>query len=562
MVVPRVTHPGPVEASTTMTLVPNGAGYYTDCTLHYSPTNWQACETQDGHSSYVSSIRANNQWDHDLYELTDPDPGIEGTIHSVTVHIYAWTSYYPDGYQSAVTTLRTHDSNRTGTMYVLTVNEWEDYSRTWTTNPVTGSAWTWDEIAALQAGVGLRSADSFGGPYPSLCSAVWAVVSYTQSNPSVTTEEASSIGETYATLNGSLDVLGTASTVDVSFEWGEESGTYTHETTPETLSATGTFDADLTSLTAGTDYFFRAKAVGDGTRYGDEVCLTTSGADYNVPSATETGTVTFTSDLGTITQLEALAEEDLPAECDPFGLDFPHGLFQFEIVGVEPGATVDVTIVCPSVIPEGTVYRECINGEWVDIPIVSGIGTDTITIQLTDGGLGDADETEDGNILDPSGPADAEPMVTVDLDLKTGWNMVSVPVVTGDMSTGEIFPGVDAVYTWDPGAKSYSVPSEIEPALGYWVAVSSDQILSIEGIPMTDWTDAISTGWNMIGSVHGGSVSFSDPDDDPDGSCEGFVYSWDPTTKSYVYGTTVETGKGYWAACTSSCDLTVGPPGP
>jgi len=150
--------------------------------------------------------------------------------------------------------------------------------------------------------------------------------------------------------------------------------------------------------------------------------------------------------------------------------------------------------------------------------------------------------------------------VEVDLSLKAGWNMVSVPVVADNMSAGAVFPGVDAVYRWDPGSKSYTVPATIEPEVGYWVAVSSDRTISVTGEPLTEWTSGISTGWNMIGSVHGGSVSFSTPDDDPDGSVEGFVYWWDPTTKSYVYGTTVETGKGYWAACTAPCDLTVGPP--
>ena len=156
------------------------------------------------------------------------------------------------------------------------------------------------------------------------------------------------------------------------------------------------------------------------------------------------------------------------------------------------------------------------------------------------------------------------PRTTVDIDisLKVGWNMVSVPVEADDMSTAAVFPDVDAVYTWNPIGKSYTVPTTIESEKGYWVAVDSDRTISVTGAPVTDWTDGVSTGWNMIGSVHGGSVNFSAPDDDPDGSVEGFVYWWHPTTKSYVYGTSVETGKGYWAASTSGCDLTLGPPPP
>ena len=38
--------------------------------------------------------------------------------------------------------------------------------------------------------------------------------------PSVTTDDASDIGTTSATLNGNLTSLGTAASVQVSFEWG------------------------------------------------------------------------------------------------------------------------------------------------------------------------------------------------------------------------------------------------------------------------------------------------------------------------------------------------------
>jgi len=95
--------------------------------------------------------------------------------------------------------------------------------------------------------------------------------------PTVTTNDASNIGVNSARLNGNLDDLGTAASVDVSFEWGETSGgPYPNETTPQAMSTTGVFSFDLSSLTANTTYYFRAKAVGDGTSYGTEKSFTTS----------------------------------------------------------------------------------------------------------------------------------------------------------------------------------------------------------------------------------------------------------------------------------------------
>jgi hypothetical protein len=72
---------------------------------------------------------------------------------------------------------------------------------------------------------------------------------------------------------------------------------------------------------------------------------------------------------------------------------------------------------------------------------------------------------------------------------------------------------------------------------------------------------ALKAGWNMIGSVSG-TVNFTQPDDYPDGSVMAFTYWWDPASKSYVYGTTIEYGKGYWVAAIRDCTLTLTPTSP
>jgi len=87
----------------------------------------------------------------------------------------------------------------------------------------------------------------------------------------ITTNDASNMTINSARLNGNLDDLGTVSSVDVSFEWGQTSGgPYPNETTPQAMNTAGAFSFDLSSLAAGTTYYFRAKAVGDSTSYGDE----------------------------------------------------------------------------------------------------------------------------------------------------------------------------------------------------------------------------------------------------------------------------------------------------
>jgi hypothetical protein len=76
----------------------------------------------------------------------------------------------------------------------------------------------------------------------------------------VSTGSATGISETAATLNGTLDDLGEADSADVWFEWGPLGSGTPNQTEAETLSASGSFSADLSGLDAGTTYEFEAYA--------------------------------------------------------------------------------------------------------------------------------------------------------------------------------------------------------------------------------------------------------------------------------------------------------------
>lgn len=98
---------------------------------------------------------------------------------------------------------------------------------------------------------------------------------------SVSTAEATNVGESSATLNGSLDDLGGAGDADVYFEWGP-SGDLSNATTPQTLSSTGAFDADITGLESDTEYEYRAVAEasdGDADTGSSVTFATTATAD-------------------------------------------------------------------------------------------------------------------------------------------------------------------------------------------------------------------------------------------------------------------------------------------
>jgi hypothetical protein len=61
----------------------------------------------------------------------------------------------------------------------------------------------------------------------------------------------------------------------------------------------------------------------------------------------------------------------------------------------------------------------------------------------------------------------------------------------------------------------------------------------------------------MIGSVMG-SVDFTNPQDNPDGTVLSPAFGWDEASGLYVPANTLYEKQGYWAAVLGACDLTVG----
>jgi len=126
----------------------------------------------------------------------------------------------------------------------------------------------------------------------------------------------------------------------------------------------------------------------------------------SVATATGTGTASFSTLNGYITDLTASTELELPCPPRP-DLDFPFGLFSFTVNGITPGSTVTIVIILPSNAPTNIQYWKCINGNWVDCTSLLGSnnGDSILTITITDGGLGDRDGAANGIIVDPGGPA-------------------------------------------------------------------------------------------------------------------------------------------------------------
>ena len=122
--------------------------------------------------------------------------------------------------------------------------------------------------------------------------------------PSVTTDSATGIAATSATLNGDLNLLGSAKTVNVSYEWGAtQGGPYTNTTALQAKTATGAFNAGLSGLTSFTVYYYRARADGGmySNSHGEEMSFITT---LTPPSVT-------TGDAASITSNSAILNGEL-----------------------------------------------------------------------------------------------------------------------------------------------------------------------------------------------------------------------------------------------------------
>lgn len=338
-----------------------------------------------------------------------------GTIHGIQVHDVYGSSLPSHGILFALT--------ETGTTGAYAGKEY------YIQNSVTGSGsdcWMDGNLYTLTP----------GGPQPT--------------PPAVTTNQASNVFGSSAIVHGYLDSMGSASSIDVSFEWATEedydamNGNYTNETSPLwPMTSTVAFSFSLTGLSPDTTYHFRAKAAGDGTAFGSDTSFTTAEAGIDgdgVPSNIEDaapnsgdgnydGTLdSLQADVASIpnaangeyatidspgstslANVAAVNVNSLPTDGKP-NLVFPYGLFAFDITGIDAGITVRVTLTFENPVPAGSQYwkygptPDNHTPHWYQIAMNSNDGDNIIEIPLVDGGLGDDDLTANTVIIDQGGP--------------------------------------------------------------------------------------------------------------------------------------------------------------
>jgi serine protease len=124
--------------------------------------------------------------------------------------------------------------------------------------------------------------------------------------PTITTEGSSQVTGNSARLLGTLNSLGSATSVAVSFLYGTTTACTDGSSFTKTLTTTAYFGIVISGLAPGTTYYFKAMAVGSSTIYGSVLSFTTTGGDTPPTITTESYsqlTSTSVRMLGTLNSL-------------------------------------------------------------------------------------------------------------------------------------------------------------------------------------------------------------------------------------------------------------------
>jgi len=169
-----------------------------------------------------------------------------------------------------------------------------------------------------------------------------------------------------------------------------------------------------------------------------------------------------------------------------------------------PGAEVTSTVptgTCENCHPTGF---DTFGGTSMATPAVSAVAAlhlqkdqslspDELLLRLLDS---NTNITDPGNGLSfPRVDAFLGLSVEFGMNLSSGWNLISVPVVAKDMSADYVLSGINHSHIFSYGSGWFE-PTEIEN--GRWIKMNDSSTLAVNGIlPLTPI--ALNPGWNLVG---------------------------------------------------------------
>jgi hypothetical protein len=163
------------------------------------------------------------------------------------------------------------------------------------------------------------------------------------------------------------------------------------------------------------------------------------------------------------TSMENASNQPVSGNAVPSGATVLTGALTYEVDGLTPGGSIDVTLVLPDGSDPTNVYK-LRNGNYVDVASIATISGDTITLHLTDGGPQDADGLANGVIVDPVIPARRTvPSAPTIGPVTAGDGSASVTFVPPDKNGGSPILDYTATCTSSDGGASSSATAAGSP---------------------------------------------------------------------------------------------------
>ncbi len=139
-----------------------------------------------------------------------------------------------------------------------------------------------------------------------------------------------------------------------------------------------------------------------------------------------------------------------------------------------------------------------------------------------------------------------------------GWNLLSLPVETGNGFKTLVFPTAISQAFKFTNAIGYTAQDTLSRGIGYWIKFDQAQTVNVTGLPIISDSVAMTAGWNLIGTIST-SVPVSSITSEPPGIVASLFYAY---TGSYVDVDTLFPGNAYWVKTNSSGTLLLTPSSP
>jgi hypothetical protein len=144
--------------------------------------------------------------------------------------------------------------------------------------------------------------------------------------------------------------------------------------------------------------------------------------------------------------------------------------------------------------------------------------------------------------------------LNVTASVRTGWSMVSVPVVPPDLRASTLFPSASSpLYAYQAG---YAVRETLSTGTAYWARFDAPGTVTFTGEPLPVDTIDVVRGWNLIGSVSTPAAA-SSLTSIPPGLIVFPLYGFDG---GYSPAEVLVPGGGYWIRCTAPGRVILGGP--